>query len=206
MRTPFPFLLVTILGLCACAPTASSLRKLSPAMTKAEVLMQLGEPLSTGVFRGSDGSPFEVWNYRLYRYSGAIEGVSPFFDIYSLLFVRGELVEWRKTGGPTEADFENARAFVGAMSAASNSFRSPQPVEAEESYRPPNRATYGSGSYSCGIKPFPEIGCRIGRCVDGAWEQICDSAPTLSCGIKPIPEVGCRIGRCVNGAWEQVCN
>ena len=26
----------------------------------------------------------------------------------------------------------------------------------------------------CGIKPIPELGCRIGRCVDGAWEQICD--------------------------------
>jgi hypothetical protein len=25
-----------------------------------------------------------------------------------------------------------------------------------------------------GIKPIPEIGCRIGRCVDGVWEQVCD--------------------------------
>ena len=27
---------------------------------------------------------------------------------------------------------------------------------------------------TCGIKPIPEIGCRIGRCVDGMWEQVCD--------------------------------
>ena len=26
---------------------------------------------------------------------------------------------------------------------------------------------------TCGIKPIPNIGCRIGRCVDGAWEQVC---------------------------------
>ena len=27
---------------------------------------------------------------------------------------------------------------------------------------------------SCGIKPIPAVGCRIGRCVDGVWEQVCD--------------------------------
>ena len=41
---------------------------------------------------------------------------------------------------------------------------------------------------TCGLKPIPEIGCRIGRCVNGAWEQICDRNPGLSCGIKPIAE------------------
>jgi len=59
---------------------------------------------------------------------------------------------------------------------------------------------------TCGLKPIPIIGCRIGRCVDGAWEQMCDQSPGLSCGIKPIANVGCRIGRCVDGAWEQVCD
>jgi hypothetical protein len=54
-------------------------------------------------------------------------------------------------------------------------------------------------SLTCGIKPIPEIGCRIGRCVNGAWEQICDSNPALSCGIKPIAAIGCRVGRCVGG-------
>ncbi|MDH5198473.1 MAG: hypothetical protein OEY20_14620 [Gemmatimonadota bacterium] len=61
-------------------------------------------------------------------------------------------------------------------------------------------------SLTCGIEPIPDVGCRIGRCVDGAWEQVCDQNPGLSCGIKPIPSVGCRIGRCVDGAWEQVCD
>ena len=61
-------------------------------------------------------------------------------------------------------------------------------------------------SLTCGIRPIPGVGCRIGRCVDGAWEQVCDQSPGLSCGIKPIPNVGCRIGRCVDGAWEQVCD
>ncbi len=61
-------------------------------------------------------------------------------------------------------------------------------------------------SQGCGLKPLPELGCRIGRCVNGAWEQICDANPALSCGLKPLPELGCRIGRCVDGAWEQICD
>jgi hypothetical protein len=61
-------------------------------------------------------------------------------------------------------------------------------------------------SQTCGLKPLPELGCRIGRCVNGAWEQICDANPALSCGLKPLPELGCRIGRCVDGAWEQICD
>jgi hypothetical protein len=64
----------------------------------------------------------------------------------------------------------------------------------------------GAQSLSCGLRPLPKLGCRIGRCVDGAWEQICDRSPELSCGLRPLPKLGCRIGRCVNGVWEQVCS
>ena len=70
----------------------------------------------------------------------------------------------------------------------------------------PASPALADGSLTCGIKPIPNIGCRIGRCVNGAWEQICDSSPTVTCGIKPIPKIGCWIGRCVDGVWEQVCD
>jgi len=53
--------------------------------------------------------------------------------------------------------------------------------------------SYADGTLKCGIKPVPKVGCKIGRCVNGTWEQICDTSPILNCGIKPIPEVGCRI-------------
>jgi hypothetical protein len=56
-----------------------------------------------------------------------------------------------------------------------------------------------SQSMTCGLKPLPQLGCRIGRCVNGAWEQICDSNRGMSCGLKPLPQLGCRIGRCVDG-------
>lgn len=59
----------------------------------------------------------------------------------------------------------------------------------------------GSGEITCGIKPIPNLGCQIGRCIDGQWEQVCNT-----CGIKPIPQIGCQIGRCVSGQWEQICN
>ena len=65
--------------------------------------------------------------------------------------------------------------------------------------------SFADGKLKCGIKPIPDIGCKIGRCVNGAWEQVCDRSSGVTCGIKPIPNVGCKIGRCVNGQWEQVC-
>ena len=65
--------------------------------------------------------------------------------------------------------------------------------------------SYAGGTLKCGIKLIPEVGCRIGQCVNGQWKQVCDISPTLSCGIKTIPDVGCKIGRCVDGEWEQVC-
>jgi hypothetical protein len=66
--------------------------------------------------------------------------------------------------------------------------------------------TAAAQSLTCGLKPIPALGCRIGRCVNGEWEQICDQNPGLTCGLKPIPAIGCRIGRCVDGVWEQVCD
>jgi len=32
----------------------------------------------------------------------------------------------------------------------------------------------GFGEMNCGIRPIPEIGCRIGKCVSGSWKQICN--------------------------------
>lgn len=81
-----------------------------------------------------------------------------------------------------------------------------QYTEDNNSARTTSYTSRGSGSsFNCGIKPIPNIGCRIGRCLDTGWEQICDTSPTISCGIRPIPKVGCSIGRCIDGAWEQVC-
>jgi len=32
----------------------------------------------------------------------------------------------------------------------------------------------------CGFKPSPQLGCKIGRCVNGKWEQICGESNTES--------------------------
>lgn len=39
-----------------------------------------------------------------------------------------------------------------------------------------------SNSYAqnCGFKPYPQFGCKIGRCVNGKWEQICGESNTES--------------------------
>jgi len=57
----------------------------------------------------------------------------------------------------------------------------------------------------CGLKPKPTAACHIDRCVNGAWEEVCDLNPAMSCGLKPVAKLGCRIGRCLRGGWEQVC-
>lgn len=54
----------------------------------------------------------------------------------------------------------------------------------------------------CGIKPYPEGGCKIGKCVEGKWEMICETTTVLPCGIKPVAGLGCRIGDCVSGRWQ----
>jgi hypothetical protein len=75
-------------------------------------------------------------------------------------------------------------------------------------------------SLVCGLKPLPKVGCKIGQCIDGKWQQVCSNknpysnnnspfgnqqATNLSCGIKPIPPVGCKIGQCIDGKWQKVC-
>lgn len=66
--------------------------------------------------------------------------------------------------------------------------------------------SYNASGSSCGLKPLPNIGCKIGNCVDGSWQQICDSNGAIVCGIKPIPAIGCRVGKCIDGAWQQICD
>ena len=80
----------------------------------------------------------------------------------------------------------------------------------------PFRATFAQAPFStpiilaqsginCGIKPLPRLGYRIGRCINGQWEQVSDRGTSgINCGIKPLPRIGYRIGRCINGQWEQV--
>ena len=61
------------------------------------------------------------------------------------------------------------------------------------------------GGLNCGLKPLPKLGYKIGRCVNGQWEQVSAGFSSgLNCGLKPFPKLGYKIGRCINGQWEQV--
>ena len=61
------------------------------------------------------------------------------------------------------------------------------------------------GTLNCGLKPLPQLGYEIGRCINGQWEQVSKSSNSnLNCGLKPLPQLGYEIGRCINGQWEQV--
>lgn len=37
-----------------------------------------------------------------------------------------------------------------------------------------------SYAQNCGFKPYAQLGCKIGRCVNGKWEQVCGSSESDS--------------------------
>jgi hypothetical protein len=62
-----------------------------------------------------------------------------------------------------------------------------------------------ASAFNCGLKPLPQLGYEIGRCINGRWEQVSKRASSpLNCGHKPLPQLGYEIGRCINGQWEQI--
>ncbi|TNF00775.1 MAG: hypothetical protein EP326_05995 [Deltaproteobacteria bacterium] len=53
---------------------------------------------------------------------------------------------------------------------------------------------------SCGPKPVPNVGCKVGDCENGSWKMEC------GCGLKPLPSKGCKITECKDGKWEEDCS
>jgi hypothetical protein len=94
----YGLLLVTLI-LSACAPRATNLSRISLDMSKNEVRRQIGEPhVVRGSIRNKYSEVIDVWEYHFYRYAGAIEGVSPYYDPYWLYFVNDTLVQWGQAG------------------------------------------------------------------------------------------------------------
>lgn len=86
-----------LLLLCSCATSARNLTKLRIGMTKNQVVNQIGEPESvSSAFKTPDGKSVEVWDFRLSQYQMATT-LSPYFDIYSLVFVNEDLQSWSKS-------------------------------------------------------------------------------------------------------------
>lgn len=107
--------LAIIIGLLVqgCATTTKVLSRISLDMTKSEVVQKIGEPTSVrGSIKNKYDQIIEVWEYRLYQYPGAIEGLTPFYNLYWLYFVNDKLVQWGKAGDwRKEADKINEIRF-----------------------------------------------------------------------------------------------
>jgi hypothetical protein len=89
--------LVKIILLASCVTAASSLTDISVGMTKKEVRSELGSPQAVALsFVAKDGSRVDVWEYRLSQYEMATT-LSPYFDIYSIIFVDDVLKSYSKT-------------------------------------------------------------------------------------------------------------
>lgn len=95
MRKAILFVLPLIL--LGCVTSAKNLKHVRIGMTKDEVTDQIGEPESvSSAFVAPDGKSVEVWDFRLSQYQMATT-LSPYFDIYGLIFVDGKLQKWSKS-------------------------------------------------------------------------------------------------------------
>jgi hypothetical protein len=172
--------------LLSCATTESNLRYLSPGMSREAVLERLGGPEHS--YRDGDKT---IDVHDLYIYDMAIRGASPFYNSYRIEYLNDRMVGVEKITNVKALSPEEYSNFIKSVSRIG-------------SIRPSTGFVGGTsgdeGGVGCGLRPIPEIGCKIGRCVNGSWEQLCGN-----CGIRPVPSIGCRIGRCVDGSWEQLC-
>jgi hypothetical protein len=80
-----------------CITAAKNLTRTQIGMSKAQVIDILNDPESVSLsFVSPDKKLIEVWDYKLSQYTAATT-LSPYFDIYSLVFVDGRLQSWSKT-------------------------------------------------------------------------------------------------------------
>jgi len=92
-------LTIVIIILSSCATSAKVLYRLSIGDNKATVVASIGEPNAVrGSIKNNYGQIIDVWEYRLYMYEGAIEGLSPYYNLYWLYFVEGKLYQWGQAG------------------------------------------------------------------------------------------------------------
>jgi len=100
------FSISIILALNSCATTTKALYKLDIGDTKSEVISKIGEPTAVrGSIVNNYDQVIDVWEYRLYMYTAAIEGLSPYYNLYWLYFSNGELAQWGQAGDwQNEAD------------------------------------------------------------------------------------------------------
>tara|TARA_Y100000768_G_scaffold36881_1_gene24111 strand:- start:247 stop:1110 length:864 start_codon:yes stop_codon:yes gene_type:complete len=61
-------------------------------------------------------------------------------------------------------------------------------------------------SPNCGPKPTPQLGYKVGSCIDGEWQIIAESSIVSApkCGPKPTPQLGYKVGSCINGEWQVI--
>ncbi len=85
-------LLSCLLFTISCATTASKLTEVPLKSSKNKVNAILGSPEAVILSKiNSNGQALEVLSYRLYQYEGAIEGLSPYYNMYALFFIDNEL-------------------------------------------------------------------------------------------------------------------
>ena len=82
--------------LSSCMTSARHLTEIELGDTKDICIKKIGQPESVSLkFKTDNGNDIEIWNYRLYQYEMATS-LSPYFDIYSFIFLNGKLERYEK--------------------------------------------------------------------------------------------------------------
>lgn len=165
---PFLFLILLICLQFGCA-TVSDINRIQPGMTQEQVENQIGSP---HVRFGQ--SPNESSEYRFFdRLVGYIilapitlGLILPFYDKFrTSCFVSYENKIVNSASCP---EYESPEA-VDRRRRIGNALN-----EVGDEYQSNAHPTSSAGIHHCGLKPLPEVGCHIGNCVNGRWENVCN--------------------------------
>lgn len=151
-------LFISILLLAGCS-SIGTMDRAHRGMTSDQVKSEIGSPRL--VISDSDGS--ERWIYRVHR--SAL--VSSMIGICTLGF--GALIPALKTDCWIVLQ-NNVVAEERKCSDQGRANAGPGPA----SFSNDNSAPSPSGIMHCGMRPIAKIGCHVGDCIDGHWQQNCN--------------------------------
>jgi outer membrane protein assembly factor BamE (lipoprotein component of BamABCDE complex) len=107
-------ILSLVLFSCSFMPTASNLMLIDLGMSKKQVMDEIGKPEALALsFKTEDGDYIQVLHYRIAQYDAAIDGVTPYYDIYGFFFKNNKLEKIEKLESNTRLTEEAALRMMG---------------------------------------------------------------------------------------------
>ena len=113
-RILFMSLISFIISSCAFMPTASDVMKIDLGMNKKQVIAEIGNPDSIALsFKTKEGDYIQVLHFRIAQYTAAIDGLTPYYDIYGFFFKNNQLEKIEKLNSNARLTEEAALRLMG---------------------------------------------------------------------------------------------